>query len=144
MVCFLAGQVIANITNTTFLQKISRIVGCLAFLLWLSVLEINSQTIIPLAELLERPVNLRPELKGVHPRLFFTAQDLPKLRDKAKGTEQKLWQEVLKEIESFGNAVPDPADEDLYKSGLAERKKRFNDPIFTGLSYFPNKFCLCH
>ena len=74
-------------------------------------------------ELLERPVKLKPELKNVHPRLFFTAEDLPKMRERAKGADKELWQEVLKEVESFGKDVPDVNDEDLYKSGLAERKK---------------------
>ncbi len=83
----------------------------------------NNQKIPIFSELLERHVNLRPELKNIHPRLFFTAEDLPKLRERAKGADKELWQEVLKEVESFGTNIPDPADEDLYKSGLAERKK---------------------
>lgn len=74
-------------------------------------------------ELLLRPVKLKPELKNVHPRLFFTAADLPKMRERAKGADKELWQEALKEINSFGTKVPDPKDEDLYKSGLAERKE---------------------
>ena len=73
--------------------------------------------------LLRRDVSLRPGLKNVHPRLFFSAADLPKMRERAKDADKKLWQEVLKEVESFGTNIPDPADEDLYKSGLAERKK---------------------
>jgi hypothetical protein len=83
----------------------------------------SSNKITSFEELLQREVNLRPELKNVHPRLFFTAGDLPKFREKAKGTDKELWQEVLKEVESFGTNIPDPKDKDLYKSGLAERKK---------------------
>ena len=75
------------------------------------------------SELLERPVTLKPELKNVHPRLFFTAADLPKMRERAKGADKELWREVVKEVESFGTNIPDVNDEDLYKSGLAERKK---------------------
>lgn len=75
------------------------------------------------AELLKRPVKLRNELRNVHPRLFFGADDLPKMRQRAKGADRQLWQEALKEIDSFGQNIPDPADEDLYKSGLAARKK---------------------
>ena len=74
-------------------------------------------------ELLLRPVKLKPELKNVHPRLFFAANDLPKMRERAKGADKELWRETLKEIESFGTNIPDPSDEDLYKSGLAERKQ---------------------
>ena len=79
--------------------------------------------ITPFSELLQRPVKLKPELKNVHPRLFFTAADLPKMRERAKGADKELWQEALKEVESFGTKVPDPMDEDLYSSGLADRKK---------------------
>lgn len=74
-------------------------------------------------EMLNRPVNLRSELKNVHPRLFFTASDLPKLREKAKGADRELWQAVLADIQTLKQNAPDPKDEDLYKSGLDERKK---------------------
>ena len=74
-------------------------------------------------ELLQRPVRLKPNLKNVHPRLFFTGDDLAKLRARANGADKELWQDVVKELASFGTAIPDPGDEDLYKSGLAERKK---------------------
>ena len=80
-------------------------------------------TIQPFAELLKRPVELRPELKNVHPRLFFSAQDLPKMRERAKGADSELWQTTLKEIQTLRKPAPDPKDEDLYKSGLDERKK---------------------
>lgn len=75
------------------------------------------------SELLQSPVKLKPELKNVHPRLFFTASDLPKMRERAKGADKELWLETLKVIKSFGTNIPDVNDEDLYKSGLAERKK---------------------
>ncbi len=84
----------------------------------------TQKTKIPaFTELLERPVKLKPELKNVHPRLFFSASDLPKMRERAKGADKELWQEVLKEVEAFGEDIPDVNDEDLYKSGLAKRKK---------------------
>ncbi len=83
----------------------------------------HKQVIPAFQELLKRPVNLKPELKNARPRLFFTANDLPKMRERAMGVDKHLWQEVLSEIKSFGQNVPDPTDEDLYKSGLAKRKK---------------------
>ncbi len=126
--------VIVNIINRkSFIRRVI-ILPVLISLFFTSV--INSQTksdvsqnssnkinIPAFTDLLNRPVNLRPELKGVHPRLFFTAADLPKMRERAKGADKELWRETLKEIESFGTNVPDVNDEDLYKSGLAERKK---------------------
>ena len=93
--------------------------------LWLAPgFEVKSQTqnIPTFEDLLKRPVEIKPELKGVHPRLFFTASDIPGLREKAKGINAELWQATLKEIQTLHRKVPDPKDEDLYKSGLDERK----------------------
>lgn len=79
--------------------------------------------IYPFETLLKREVKLRPELKNVHPRLFFTAEELPKMRKRAQGVDRELWQETLNDIQTLRRAVPDPKDEDLYKSGLDNRKK---------------------
>jgi hypothetical protein len=79
-------------------------------------------SIVSFSELLKRPVNLRPELKNIHPRLFFTAADLPKMRERAKAVDRELWQAVLQDIVTLERNAPDPKDEDLYKSGLDERK----------------------
>jgi len=83
----------------------------------------KSAEILPFEDLLKRPVNLRAELKGVHPRLFFTVSDLPKLREKAKGADRELWQAVLNDLQTLKRNAPDPKDEDLYKSGLDKRKE---------------------
>jgi len=79
-------------------------------------------SIIPFAELLKKPVVIRPELKNVHPRLFFVAADLPKMRERAKGVDKELWLAVLKDLQTLKRDAPDPKDEDLYKSGLDKRK----------------------
>ena len=82
------------------------------------------EKIVPFTELLQRPIALRSEIKNVHPRLFFTAQDLPKMRERAKGADKELWQTVLKDITTLKTNPPDVNDEDLYKSGIdGERKK---------------------
>lgn len=86
------------------------------------VSEKASNPIPAFTELLQRPVNLRPELKGVHPRLYFTAKDLPGFRERAKGVDRELWAETLKDIKTLNRTAPDPKDEDLYKSGLDKRK----------------------
>lgn len=83
----------------------------------------KTEAIIPFEELLKKEVKLKPELEGVHPRLFFTAKDLPQMREKARGSSKELWQAVLKDIQTLKRDVPDPKDEDLYKSGLDTRKK---------------------
>ncbi len=84
----------------------------------------QDETIKPFAELLQRPVNLRPELKGVHPRLFFTADDLPKMRERAKGVDKELWLAVLNDIKTLKTNPPDVNDEDLYKSGIDDKRKK--------------------
>ena len=87
---------------------------------------VNAQTssaIVPFSEILKRPVKIRPELEGQHPRLFFTAEDLPKMRARAKGVDRDLWQATLADIQTLRRAAPDPKDQDLYKSGLDARKK---------------------
>ncbi len=80
----------------------------------------GTEQIKPFDELLKRPVQLSPTLKGVHPRLFFSVKDIPGLREKAKNNE--LWRSTLSDIQTLKRAAPDPKDEDLYKSGLDDRK----------------------
>ena len=79
-------------------------------------------SVAPFSELLQKPISLRPELKNIHPRLFFTAADLPKMRKRAQGADKNLWQAVLKDLKTLKRNAPDPNDEDLYKSGLDKRK----------------------
>lgn len=83
----------------------------------------ESERIVPFEELLAKPVVLRPELKNVHPRLFFTTRDLSQMRERAKNADRELWQAVLNDLQTLKRDAPDPKDEDLYKSGLDTRKK---------------------
>ncbi|MDQ3322919.1 MAG: hypothetical protein M3525_10905, partial [Acidobacteriota bacterium] len=83
----------------------------------------REQPIVAFEELLKRPVKMRPELVGKHPRLFFTAEDLSRFREKAKNSDKELWQAVLRDIQTLRRNAPDPKDEDLYKSGLDKRKE---------------------
>jgi len=55
--------------------------------------------------------------------LFFKAEDLPSLREKARNSDRELWQAVLRNIKTLKQNAPDPRDEDLYKSGLDKRKE---------------------
>ncbi len=127
-ISFMKKPVIVNIFNINFPRVASTILLLTAFHLVfcsLSYPQTQSKTkgIPAFEELLARPVNLRPELKNVHPRLFFSASDLSAMRERAKGADRELWQETLKDIQTLRRDVPDPKDEDLYKSGLDERKK---------------------
>ena len=51
----------------------------------------------PLSELMATKTSqLRPELVGKHPRVFFTDSELAELRQHAQTTHRELWQEALK------------------------------------------------
>ncbi|MCW5959334.1 MAG: DUF4962 domain-containing protein [Pyrinomonadaceae bacterium] len=123
-----------SVNDNIFLKHIRSskcIVTCLLVIVLFHVLAFSqtqsksdpNKTSVPaFTELLAKPVKFKPELQNVHPRLFFTSKDLPSMRERAKGADRALWQEVLKTVEGFGTNVPDVNEEDLYKSGLAERK----------------------
>ena len=55
--------------------------------------------------------------------MLFNVDYLPKMRERARGVDKELWQAVLKDIKTLKTNPPDVNDEDLYKSGLAARKK---------------------
>lgn len=60
----------------------------------------------PFAELLARNVALRPELVGVHPRVFVTARELNDLRVRARTTHQKEWRLALSTLVAIGQQPP--------------------------------------
>lgn len=122
------SSVIVNISNFNLTQsKRWLLLAMVIHFIFAPVLFAQNQTkspvIPPFQELLSRPVNLRAELKNVHPRLFFTSDQLPAFRRRAKGADRDLWQAVLDDIQTLRRSAPDPKDEDLYKSGLDQRKK---------------------
>lgn len=52
-------------------------------------------------ELTEAPVELVPEVRGVHPRLFFGPDDIPALREKALSPAMKVnWDDLLGYLEA--------------------------------------------
>jgi hypothetical protein len=126
---FMSKSVIVNIFNIDFsaAKRFFFLPLVIHFILSpfvFSQTQIKGSKIQGFEELLSRPVNLRPEIKNVHPRLFFTASDLPRLREKARSSaDRELWQAVLNDIQTLKRNAPDAKDEDLYKSGLDERKK---------------------
>ena len=66
------------------------------------------ETIPPFARLLERPVHLKPELAGVHPRVFVTAKGLESLRERARTTHREDWQKVLASLPALAGDPPPP------------------------------------
>src|SRR6478672_4432645 len=50
----------------------------------------------PLVELMRaRKSTLRPELMGVHPRVYVTDKELADLRERARTSHRELWQQAI-------------------------------------------------
>jgi hypothetical protein len=62
----------------------------------------------PFDELLRFEVKLKPELAGVHPRVFVTSAELATLRERAKTTHREQWQRVLTQLPAMQGAPPPP------------------------------------
>src|SRR5690349_1669697 len=61
----------------------------------------HDNVIVPFNELLQKPVELKPELKGLHPRVFFTASDITRLRERSKGADRDLWLKVIGDMRTL-------------------------------------------
>ena len=63
----------------------------------------------PLAGLMRtRKPALKPELDGVHPRVYVTDKELDQLRERALTTHKELWQETLRHVRALNTAPPPP------------------------------------
>ena len=49
----------------------------------------------------ERHSKLRPELRGQHPRVYATDEELKALRERAKTTHKDLWQRALANVRAL-------------------------------------------
>ena len=79
-------------------------------------------------QLLAYRVQLKPELVGVHPRVFVTATQLEALRARARSTHRAEWQRVLADLVALKGAPP-PAP------GPQERRSQNNVALaITGVS----------
>jgi hypothetical protein len=68
-----------------------------------------AQDAIPSFEtLLSQPVALKPELAGVHPRVFVTAKEIEALRVRARTTHKEEWTRALATLVAVGQAPPPP------------------------------------
>jgi hypothetical protein len=68
----------------------------------------SAETIPTFADLLSHPVHLKPELVGVHPRVFVTAAELEGLRTRARTTHREDWQKVLASLPALEGDPPPP------------------------------------
>ncbi len=66
----------------------------------------------PLAELMVTlDSQLRPELMGKHPRVYFTAAELDSLRDRARTTHKDVWARAMTDVRALkGDPPPPPAE----------------------------------
>ena len=63
----------------------------------------------PLFELMRtRKSTLRPELMGVHPRVYVTNKEIVELRQRARGSHRELWQEAISRVRALAGAPPPP------------------------------------
>src|SRR5262245_8413222 len=82
----------------------------------------------PFTDLLSHPVRLKPELVGVHPRVFVTAAELETLRTRARTTHREDWQKVLADLPAAKGDPPPPP-------GPQERRSQNNVAFaLTGVS----------
>jgi hypothetical protein len=66
----------------------------------------------PLIKLMaEKPWQLRPELRGKHPRVFVTELELVALRQRAHGTHRDIWRQVLANLRALNAEPPAPPAE---------------------------------
>ena len=63
----------------------------------------------PLFELMRtRKSTLRPELMGVHPRVYVTDKEIAELRERARGSHRQLWQESINRVRALAGDPPPP------------------------------------
>jgi hypothetical protein len=63
----------------------------------------------PLFELMRtRKSSLRPELMGVHPRVYVTDKEIAELRQRARGSHRELWQQAISRVRALAGDPPPP------------------------------------
>lgn len=55
-----------------------------------------------------RKSTLKPELAGVHPRVYVTDKELDELRERARTTHKELWQKALRHVRALDTTPPPP------------------------------------
>ena len=63
----------------------------------------------PLFELMRtRKSTLRPELMGVHPRVYVTDKEIAELRQRARTTHRELWEQAISQVRALAGDPPPP------------------------------------
>jgi hypothetical protein len=77
-------------------------------LLAVAVATPDPEAVRPFAELAAHKVALKPELEGVHPRVFVTAKALETLRERARTTHKAEWDKVVAALPALQGDPPPP------------------------------------
>jgi hypothetical protein len=73
----------------------------------------RASEIVPFAQLLAKPVSLKPELRDAHPRVFVTDAGLDTLRERARTTHAAEWKRVLAALPALkGDPPPAPGPQE--------------------------------
>src|SRR5688572_32020881 len=63
----------------------------------------------PLVELMRtRKSVLRPELMGIHPRVYVTEKELGELRERSRTSHRQLWQQAISRVRALAGDPPPP------------------------------------
>jgi hypothetical protein len=69
--------------------------------------------VLNFTQLAAEPVHLKPELVGVHPRVFVTAAEIEALRERARTTHREEWSRVLANLAAMkGDPAPPPGSQE--------------------------------
>lgn len=69
---------------------------------------ILAAAVLSFSELVVQPVHLKPELEGIHPRVFVTAARLETLRARSRTTHREEWSRVLANVTVLSSDPPPP------------------------------------
>src|SRR5256714_9237479 len=66
----------------------------------------------PLVELMRtRKSSLRPELMGVHPRVYVTDKEIAELRQRSRSSHRELWRQAISHVRALAADPPPPPAE---------------------------------
>jgi heparinase II/III-like protein/uncharacterized protein DUF4962 len=86
-----------------------RLLAIAALVLTLPAIAAAQQDAIPsFADLVARPVTIKPALAGVHPRVFLTRAEIATLRERARTTHREQWRKVLAALPALQGEPPPP------------------------------------
>src|SRR6266849_11219 len=68
----------------------------------------QSKAVNPITQLMQTVTwQLKPELRGVHPRVFVNAVEIEALRQRAHSTHREMWQATLENLHALKAHPPD-------------------------------------